>query len=399
MPLLLYSKKNSSAWLLVVAAYLSLLFPSSLDSDIEPILQIIQILVITFLLLLFSIRNGLNKINLLIGSLILFFLIIFTVLSPFNYVAIGGLPTYILIIILLSTSKNSLSFGQNQLIHILIINIFIFILGFSTVHNNDTAVKFTESFYKIYDDNLFESMIIWHSKPITTFGTHSVAAVAYFCMLWLNFKASLMRHISNTLKLFFYGSVICYFILLYLLLSNSSILLLALAFSMVMIYILKRLTVIIKFLFGSLTISLILLVTNQVNDVATYSWSVIEKIFSYDAGGFIARYTENGRLQPTYDYIINNPFLPVGLTYSENLAFGDNFIAEYVVKISIIGYALILIMLYRWLSDWYRESAFAIFIFFLIVDLAYPILTTFRLVGCIPLYILLLQYTNSGREN
>jgi hypothetical protein len=113
--------------------------------------------------------------------------------------------------------------------------------------------------------------------------------------------------------------------------------------------------------------------------------------------GILSRYASGGRLQNSYDYLINNNFIPIGFSYSPDISFGDNFIAEYIIKISIVGYIIIMYLLWTWLRrnlTW--RSAVLFFSFFLVTDLAYPLLVYSRVAAVLPFFVLLWLRLDSG---
>jgi len=119
-------------------------------------------------------------------------------------------------------------------------------------------------------------------------------------------------------------------------------------------------------------------------------FGLLKIIFGGSSGnGFLSRYTSGGRLQVTYNYLTDNYFLPIGLTYSTKISLGDNFIAEYVIKLSIFGYFLILYYMWGWLR---RHLAFSVamgfFCFFIVADFAYPLLVYYRIAAALPFYAL-----------
>jgi hypothetical protein len=381
---------RGNAWLLIISGYIAFFFPSSISGQIEPSLQYIQSIIIAGLMLAQAKNNGFIESNL---ALILVFVTLaafFTLLSPFDYVAAGGFGPYLLMMATLTTKINEMHMSVKPLIlNILLINGVIFIMGFGIVGGNEIVIGLVESFYKAYDDNLFESMIVWYSKPVTVFATHSVAAIAYFCLFYLSHKISSFKQISKSMRFYFNLSKLLYIVLLLLLASNSSIILFAFSVLIIILSMMHELNGFLKILFGLTLVFFGGFLLYDFSGVFGLNLlDLIGKIFSYDAGGFLGRYASGGRLQSTYDYIIENPFRPIGMTYGGDLSLGDNFIAEYIIKYSLVGYLLILAMLYLWIRQNYRKVALILMIFIIATDLAYPLLTTVRLVGFMPLFIL-----------
>ncbi len=377
---------NSTPFLLIGSAYVALLFPSSIDGVIVPVLQTLQCIILASFFLIYGSINGFIKQNIALGVAIVFLLVIFTLFSPFDYVAIGGVAPYILMLSMLSTRiVMNKSMWNKFATNLLIINVMIFALGFGVLAGIEPLVWIIEKFYKAYDENLYESMIVWYSKPVGVFASHSIAAVAYFSLFLININLSCCGVASKSIRSAFLVSGFLYLILLLFLFSNSSVILFVVSVAYLLYFFARKSK---KTAIVLLMLSLVVCTCLVLGGVLSDSYNQISEIFTYDAGGFLGRYTEGGRLQSTYDFIIDNPFRPIGLTYGDNIMLGDNFIAEYIVKISFLGYLLILLMLYNWIRLNGRRLLFISFAFFIAVDLGYPILTTVRLSGVLPFYFL-----------
>jgi len=122
--------------------------------------------------------------------------------------------------------------------------------------------------------------------------------------------------------------------------------------------------------------------------IAVDSSSVGLLVGGAEGNGFLARYAPGGRLQGTYEYLADNNLMPIGFSYSEDISLGDNFIAEYVVRTSPLGYAVVLYLLWSWFRRHLDLSqATAFFGFFLLADLAYPLLVYARVAAALPFFL------------
>jgi hypothetical protein len=126
--------------------------------------------------------------------------------------------------------------------------------------------------------------------------------------------------------------------------------------------------------------------------------AVTETLASPD-NGFLGRYTAGGRLQPTYDYIANHPFRPIGLTTDPNrVSLGDNAIAEYVIRGSPVLYLAVLLSLWLFCADALhrRSDRAAFFLFFVMSDFGYPLLSYARSVGLLALLAQIWEGSSRG---
>lgn len=316
------------------------------------------------------------------------FLLIFTIVSPFNYVSWGGLAPYILISVVFLVDFKSEAWGGGLFVDRLLlwivvsVNIFIFVLGFGILVEDAYLLEFLGNNYQAISNSLFEQMVFWGLKPVTIFGSHSTAAFAYFSLFILSLKIIFVIGLSKVYKLFFLLSSFGFFVLNYLLFSNAS----------VFVSILMLMTVIVvlnRIIHGPEKIIFYFLVIVGFL-ISVYYFDLSQLIFGDSRdNGILARYGSGGRLQGTYDYLLDNYFMPIGLSYSLDIALGDNFIAEYIIKSSVVGYILLLLLLWTWLRRHliYR-TAIMFFLFFLITDFAYPLLVYSRVAATLPFFVL-----------
>jgi hypothetical protein len=320
--------------------------------------------------------------------IIIFLLLIFTITSPFTYVAWGGAPAYLLLSILFLTDfrelKNLrlLKFDCFLLLTIFVINCAILVVGFGIVMNKSFAIQLIGVYYQAINNELYEQMIIWYAKPVTIFGSHSTAALAYFSLFILNFKISSSTHLSFFWRLTYLMFSLLFATLNFYLLSNTalvmSIFMLVIIVARCIAYFSIRLNIVFFILFFVVAFGIF-------SELDFLGVILVEN----SGNGFLSRYTSGGRLQSTYNYLIDNYFLPIGLTYSNGLALGDNFIAEYVLKISIFGYLLLLYYMWGWLRRHLDFSVSMGFLsFFMLADLAYPLLVYYRIAAALPFYVL-----------
>lgn len=381
-----FSKKYSS--LLFSVCALSLFFPSSINGEIVGFLTSIgQIFCITLLFLIAK-KLGFIKKNVEIALVVIFLITFFTLISPIQQITIGALIPYLGFLLVLSTdlTKVKIAYIEPKILHGLIIGLLIFAWGI--ILNIEFITKFEFNFYQMYSDSLFEEMVVWYSKPVSVFATHSVAAFAYFWLALACFKfRAVCTHFLSKSIWFIYG--LLFLCCIPLLLSNSAI-----GLTVILIFLGLR-----KLLSGRKKITL-LLVFGVVVVLLSYAQEIVEfidvslnitNVITNDGNGLSGRFKEGNRLEPTYNYLISNYFLPIGINFDNRLALGDNFIAEYVIRISFVGYMFVLLMLYNFLKRNLssRSSVYFFLFIFILADQGYPLLTTFRFIFMFPVVVIM----------
>jgi hypothetical protein len=391
-----------STWAIIISSMISVFLPSSLSGVISPGLAIIQSFICVLLLTILINLKSWQFINLLAIFAILALFFVFTLASPFSYVAWGALAPYLLLFALLLTdiniNNNNKIIKKEIYITLIIVNIAIITFGFATILRNDFAEQLSENYYQAFSEGLFQSMIIWYAKPVTFFATHSISAFVYFSLFFLNRRLSHSKELNKIFRIIFSISSIGYLILLPFLSSTTAIVL----FGLAVLYVFGKT---IQGRNSSLKIAVTVAIILSI--AAVYVLDIIEiandvaAILSMEDGGFLSRYASGGRLQGTYEYLIENYFQPIGITYSTQIAFGDNFIAEYILRISFLGYLLIIIMFVIWLKFNIIDKQTRIWVLFIVLlaDLGYPLLTYPRVTGFMPLFFLLWNSAPTDRRN
>lgn len=378
-----------SMLLLIVAALGSLYLPTSVNGTIINSLVPWYTLGLCTVLVTYAAMNGLIRSNMYYGFLVMGLLAFFTVLSPLPNFAFGAMFPYLGFCAVLVLDLRSIPFAYRKFA-LLIVCLPMLIFGWSTVLGFDEITSVQEGWYQISNEDLWASMIEWYAKPVSVFGTHSVAAFCYFalCVLMLRFGKHAPNRSERVLGYLLFFSFAA---LIPLLLSTSAFALFGLLIMLLVWNVLRRLgwrtnTLLAFFvagIFGYLLIS-------GYFGVDIFSDDVLD-VFRSSDNGFAGRFAKGSRLEPTYSYLFKNYFQPVGFTYDGIIAFGDGFIAEYVLRSSILGYIFVLLMLKNFLKrNLYESKHFLLFFgFFLLSDFGYPLLTTYRVAFVIPLYIAL----------
>lgn len=373
-------------------AFAGVFAPTSVGGQVSLFLSAGSTLLCLFLIIVCFINAGLPIRRGLLSLLILVLMVIFTFASPFSSVAWGGFIPYVFILAILLTSFKADADEYDQsfdllLIGILVlINIFIFVIGFGTVLNFQQVIDLQSSFYQSIGDELFEHMVIWYSKPVTVFGSHSTAAFMYLIFFVVNLKLIQVIGVNKKLKILIAFFCVQYFALNLFLISNSSYVVAILMMAAVLFSARSSVRI------GLSLLILILAFMLGVNETVQIDFEIVRS----DGNGLYARYSQGGRLQGTYNYLMESYFRPIGFTYDSSINLGDNFIAEYIVKISIVGYILLLFLLWSWLRlHLSLKDSIVVLMFILMTDLAYPMLVYDRFAKLLPFFVLLWIRLNS----
>lgn len=323
-------------------------------------------------------------------------ILFFTMISPFPYIAWGGAASYILASMVLLTDfrldRNALNARVDLFLirAVLCASLVILVLGAGILMEESTLVDVIQNYYQSFSEELYEQMVTWNSKPVTVFGSHSTAAFAYFSLFALNFKISENKNLPIHWRIVHFSCAIGFVVLNWFLASNTSVAMAILMFVFIAAKPAKLLSPRLMLVVLPWIMIFILIIAFDLN--------LFQAILGdSEENGFLARYTAGGRLQSTYDYLAANYFAPIGFSYSPELGLGDNFIAEYIVKTSPLGYLIILCLLWGWFRRHLDlRQAVAFFVFFLLADLAYPLLVYSRIAAVLPFYVLIWQRLSAG---
>ncbi|OCB76568.1 hypothetical protein LPBF_06455 [Flavobacterium crassostreae] len=220
-------------------------------------------------------------------------------------------------------------------------------------------------------------------KPVTTFATHSIAALFLFLFFYLNIKA------YKSLKKNIYLLTAIIFLLLLLFIRSNS----ALVFISFSLFILFKLFKSNKSSLGYFTLIIIAIIIyfTFVDDtlIVFLNNFDISVILSSDKNGLQGRYSSASPLQVTMDYILSHPFSPLGLTYSDKLYYSDSGFILYFLRGSIfllfgVYFGFISLIKNNLFNN--REANFFIF-FILLFEIGYPVLIYVRLLYFIPFYV------------
>jgi hypothetical protein len=382
----------------LATAFAGLYAPTSFGGDIQAAIVPVYTIAICMLLVAMMGRRSTIWGNVQMAVLVLFMLAIFTVLSPLPKLAFGAVFPYLALCCVLSRDVRGVVFRRMKT-SVLVVCLPVLLLAWSIVLGFDDIIAFQESWYQISNPDLFTSLVGWFAKPVSVFGTHSVAAFAYFAMSLL-FLHMARCAASRADRVFAYAMFASFALLIPWLLSVSAILLFLGLLGLLGMRVLARLP------WRLSTLMALLMVSFVAFQVATGAYDDNEMVqgafdvLGAKGNGFAGRIGSESRLAPTYNYLADGWLQPVGITYDEIIEFGDNFIAEYVLRISIFGYLLVLLMLANFARTnlYTRSHCILLFLFFMAADLGYPLLTTFRVIFALPFFVVLWNTASAARR-
>lgn len=382
-------RQNAAVALIIAIALIGLYAPTSINGTIIAALVPAYVCGLCALLVLYGLVQGAIRSNVYFGLMLLGLLSFFTATSPLPMYAFGAFFPYLGVCCVLLVDLRLPEVKRFKLV-LLMVSLPMLALGWATVLGIEEIVSIQESWYQMTREDMFESLVGWFAKPVAVFGTHSVAAFVYFamCILLLRFgkfaSSASDRWLAAILFVAFAG-------LLPMLLSTSAFALFGILVLILLLRVLKKFSwqTNLLLVFFSILAFLYLLFSGHLG-IDLLSEDALDVLTS-KGNGFSGRFAQGSRLEPTYNYLFRNYFLPVGATYDEIIEFGDGFIGEYILRTSVLGYLLVWVMLVKFLKRtvFEKRELLLFMLYFLIADFGYPLLTTFRAAFVLPLFMVL----------
>lgn len=317
-------------------------------------------------------------------------LLIFTITSPFTELTLGIFPNFFILSLLFFCDLKTVTVSRGIRSFFLLASAVLIIFGLGVILQIKTITDFILSFYSSSYETLLSRMIAV-LKPVGTFATHSVSALFMFLFFFLNIYA----YQKNKKPIYILFSVL-FLIMLFFIRSNTSIFYLGIAFFL-FFYLFRqgKKSIILFSILATVVIYFLMSNYSLLNDtIDNYDFSTI---FDSNANGLNGRYAKGSILKPTIDYILNNPFSPIGLSYSPNLYYTDSGFILYLLRGSIILMVAIYIGVFKLLYDNILNKKLALFVFFIIFifEIGYPILINFRMLFFLPFLVILLNHLDN----
>lgn len=303
----------------------------------------------------------------------------YSVVSPLRDVSVGILLPYVSALLVLSTTIVTGS-ERVAVLTFLLCSVALTLLNLSVIFGWGMGLRVLESFYRDYYTELFEYTVVWHKKPVSVFGSHAIASMAYFIIFVVLIELAWLRR-AIVARCILGGFACLFLVFLALLLSKSAFGFLCAGVAYGGISVSRRTGMFGRVVLCAAVISALVGVAVFLRSrvgVELYDlWSgTLKTVLEDPTSGFAARYGAGGRLDPTLAFMADHPFAAIGLTWSEKLSQGDSFLATYVLRAGLLGYAAVLVMLFRFVSYNVREAylRWTLLGTVLVSDVFYPLL-------------------------
>lgn len=378
------------AWLIIVAMFVAVFAPTSIGGVINPLLIVFgntaALGVFLFAAIYFKLR--VSPILLIVSLLIMALLILMTFLSPFQYITPGAFMPYLTLALVCSVKVDNLKLNIKQQKFLFILIAIVAALCFMAFFRVAVVMDIQEAYYQMFPD-LYKFMMKWANKPVLMFATHSVAGFAYYLIAFCLFSAYLSKKQLNMRWMLLVMSL-AYSVVLILLLSNTGFVLFLILLMIYIFYFIRYGSPRVVFFLLIVVLMLILYFIEPITNVINATASIIFDVLSKKENGLLARFSTESRLGGSIEYLIANPLVGVGVTSGGNIAFGDSFYAEYMLRLSFFGFFLVAFVTYGYLYLNIHSTYYFIMLASLvfIADLGYPLFVTYRFIFLFPVVII-----------
>jgi hypothetical protein len=218
----------------------------------------------------------------------------------------------------------------------LIVNAVNLILGFAILAGVEPVRELLINSYSAFYPELVQNMLEWH-KPVLTFGTHSLAAFYLYLFFYCNLRTYELQQRRLFLVFAFLNIV-----LMFCLTSVSGILLAGIGAFQLLALVRRKSR---KLFF--LTLLMMFLAVPAILGAALglENWKRIfeltKSIMTEPNSGWLGRFGGGGYMQYDLWYLSHHPFTPVGVSFREELMFGDSGMFEYLLRGSFLLVALV----------------------------------------------------------
>ncbi len=347
--------------LLIIGVY----FPSSINTIILPLLEILIYLPLLFVIIYFLLRQKVYDKDFLLFAFVInftLFLFSFTSADLFEKRSFGIYPAYLLYSLILLVDVQKIGFSRYLKPSLLIVSFFQIVLGAGLLIKDFTIEDFVLNNYSYGYPSLVPYML-QQLKPVTTFATHSVAAFFFFILFVLNFYT--YKQNNKFIYLFF---SVCFVILLLFTRSNTAYLYIFISLLFLLIHMSKSPIS----LFWFLTIAAVIVIYGYIE-----YFDIINVLISYDlsetigsqGSGVLGRYSASSAnyLAPTIQFIKDNPLTPIGLSYSDNIFFTDSGPIIYFIRGSIFLVLAMYLGLYFYFRNNLINKRIGLFLFLVFI--------------------------------
>lgn len=311
-----------------------------------------------------------------------------TFLAPFPDLAVGGLIPYVALAALLWASVRGYHAAESVRRVFVALNVIALAAGILVVGGSEPVRDLLVRGYSIAYPELVANMTLWR-KPVFTFGSHSVAAVCYYLIFYLNLETyraegrrlHLLLAIANVLLGVFLTSM------------TAGVLMAA---AMAQLLWAGRGNRIVPIVALAVLAGIGLYALNRMEQEIALAEGV-RLAFTVEDGGLRSRYAVGGALVGNVQYIMENPLRPIGLAFSPTLFYGDSGPVEYVLRGSVVLLLLVYGGLYAFLRANLaeRRHVYHLFGLILLAEIGFTILAFGRFVYLLLFAVIYLN--NFGR--
>jgi hypothetical protein len=349
-------------YLLPALLLTGIFFPSSLQGQILTSFEALFYIPMFLLVGLLLINQGKYDTKQLVLSLLIHAVLLFyTILTwqKFQTQSWGNYPAYVLLTLILLINLKDATYYKYLKGTLIIAAIGQIIFAYGIFTQNDTIRDFLLLNYSGGFDNLMPFMM-GDLKPVTTYATHSVAAFFHFLFFFLA-----LQTYAQSRKLLWGLIAAIFLFLLAMLRSNTAIAYTGIALLVIFSTLKNRPIQLIKVSIGLLAVVAIFIY---------YYFDVIKLLLDLDLlsvmtksdNGILSRYaTEGNFLEPTLNYIRENPLLSIGMNYDPGLFYTDSGFIIFYLRGSVFLAFFIYMSFYLFLKRNLYNKKMAIFLFFI----------------------------------
>jgi len=304
----------------------------------------------------------------------------FTALSPGMAILFGCTATLFLV------DVRDVRPGRLGLVALATIDIVTVVLGTALVLNVGAADAFVKTHYAFFYPHLLMLMLDWYNKPVLTFGTHSLSAFFYWLMFYLHLEGyrHTGRHILLLAGIYMLGLCASLW-------STTGVIFTAVGVIQLLVLFTSRLSarwaVVGGLTFAAASVVLFVTLAPPVDDLVEIA---TRGVLGDRSAGLLARYAAEGNLAATMNYLIEQPWRPIGLTYSPDLFYGDSGFVMYALRGSVALPVFIYFALFVWLRHNLIDRRVALVVCAGIVafEIGFTPLVFFRFFGVLPFLLI-----------
>lgn len=357
-------------YLIFILFLAGITMPASTNGQITSTFGVILSFInLFFLLLLLSRQKKLDLVNLILGLSFGIAITAFTFLSKYYTYRYGNGLVFIVFFLLTLINTNNNPINLKGYLSILnIANIYLSILSIGIILQVPLITDFIQQYYASFYEELIPNML-FQLKPVTLFGTHSLAGFYDFLFVLLNLMAFKATHQRRFLLATF-----LFLIFLFFLQSSTSLALLI--FSLLILQVeLYRYNKHFSYIIYAFELFALIIVLPFANDLID---TALTKMFS-DNNGLGGRYADGGNLENNLEYILNNPLSGIGFGYTTDYMYGDSGYLEYALRNSLLGVVAIIFAFCRFvLRNINGKYAYFLLFIYLLFEIGFSNLIYWR---------------------